>query len=183
MTHGFWGIYLARFTSPSWFILISISILPLTEPKPPNSAKRKIYETEMHTEIDLQLLVWFLSNGQHQILKPITIFICMINNLLTINFSLKLVMHKIYEYYLWGYLTLTHLRMKLGKLCHFNIKKEMGCVKSIISIPFGKIYNHVSEPHCMAVLNILTIIWLLGEVPLPVKDSICFQFPRSPAWI
>jgi hypothetical protein len=62
--------------------LISISILPLTEPKPPNSAKRKIYETE----IDLQLLVWFLSNGQHQILKPITIFICTINYLLTMNF-------------------------------------------------------------------------------------------------
>lgn len=37
MIQGFCGIYRARFTSPSWFILISISILPLTEPNPPNS--------------------------------------------------------------------------------------------------------------------------------------------------
>lgn len=105
MTHGFCGIYLARFTSPSWFILISISILPLTEPKPPNSAKRKkkLYETEIHVEINQQLLVWFVGNGQHKILKPITIFICMINNLLTINLSLKLVMHEICEYYLSRY--------------------------------------------------------------------------------
>lgn len=39
MTHGFWGMYRARFTSPSWFIFISISIFPLTDPKPPNSEK------------------------------------------------------------------------------------------------------------------------------------------------
>jgi hypothetical protein len=33
--------------------------------------------------------------------------------------------------------------LKFGKLCLPNIKKEMGCVKSIIAIPFGTIYNHV----------------------------------------
>lgn len=72
-----------------------------------------------------------------------------------------------------------HVTLKSEKLCLPNIK-EMGCFKSVIAIPFGTIYDHVSEPHCITVLNVLAIIQLDGEVPLTARDSICFQFPRSP---
>lgn len=39
-------MYRALFTSPSWLILISISIFPLTDPKPPNSEikRQQIHE-------------------------------------------------------------------------------------------------------------------------------------------
>lgn len=51
----------------------------------------------------------------------------------------------------------------------------MGHVKGVIAIPCGTIYNHVSEPHCITVLNVLAIIQLDGEVPLTVRHSICSQ--------
>jgi hypothetical protein len=75
----------------------------------------------------------------------------------------------------------TNLDIFEGKLCLPNIKTEMGCVRSVIAIPFGTIYNHVSESHCITVLKVLTIIQIDREVPLIVRDSICFQFPSSPA--
>ena len=40
--HTFWSWIFYLLTSPSWLILISISIFPLTEPKPPNSANKNI---------------------------------------------------------------------------------------------------------------------------------------------
>ena len=46
MMQGFWGIQRALFTSPSWLILISISIFPLTEPKPPNSVNKILIANE-----------------------------------------------------------------------------------------------------------------------------------------
>lgn len=75
---------------------------------------------------------------------------------------------------------IVHVTLKFEKLCLANIK-EMGHVKGVIAIPFGTIYNHVSEPHCITVLNVLATIQLDGEVPLTVKHSICSQFPRHPA--
>lgn len=73
-------------TSPSWFILMSVSILPLTEPNPPYSRRRKraikpprlgLYQSHdleqtssvivIATGINLGIIVGQLHTGNHQV--------------------------------------------------------------------------------------------------------------------
>lgn len=46
------AIQLHLLTSPSWFILMSISILPLTEPNPPYSGENRANKTWSHQSCD-----------------------------------------------------------------------------------------------------------------------------------